>query len=109
MGLFAQGEAFVDEDQECRTADQVAQTANDGICIFAEWATALPKQEFVNIYAKLTQSRKDPIIFKHTNQEAFTFQLAIRLVTPYTAWFRAITVINKTQREITAAAESKGA
>ena len=99
LGLFAQGEPFVDEDQEYTTADQVAQTATNGICIFVEWATALPKKEFVKIYAKLTQVRKDPIIFKHTTHEAFTLRLAIQLVTPSSAWFQATQVENETHRE----------
>ena len=98
LSLLARGEPFVEEDQECTAADRVTQTATDGICIFAEWATALPKDEFVKTYAQLTQARKDPIMLKHTTQEAFTFRLAIQLVTPFTSWFRATKAANETQR-----------
>ena len=99
LSLLARGEPFVDEDQEDKTTNKVSLTATDGICIFAEWATTLPKREFVKMHARLTQAQKDPIMSKQSTQDAFTFRLAIQQVTPFTAWFRATKDASKAKRE----------
>ena len=101
LGLFAQGEPISDADDEYQRANRVTRTRTQGICIFVEWATSLPKQEFVKMYADLTQTRiaGNPIIFKHTIQQAFSMRKTIQQVTPCTEWFRAIQVKNTTHKE----------
>ena len=93
MGLFGQGEELIDTyedtdadtDEELETCNRISQTANQGICIFVEWATALPAPEFENMFAKLSQNfTSHRAMLKRTIQEAYSWKVAIQLVTPNT-------------------------
>ena len=94
MGLFGQGFELIDKyenidteaDEELAAYNRISQTANQGICIFVEWATNLPTPDFEYMFANLSQnftSRRAMV--KRTIQEAYSWKVAIQLVTPNTA------------------------